>query len=177
MQIKGKGYLEAAVALSVLMSMFLWFLVHGYLQDLVEESEAEAMKDMKIVTAVQNYQNAHLDKEAFMKEVVEAQQRVDKAMPEEMEQGAFLSRLQQEAIGAGLKLRQVKPGEIAVEDDCRMLPVEVQMAGNYFQLLSFLRDLDKEERFMQLRDLKVHSEQGHLQCDMKICIFAEPAKA
>lgn len=177
MRLRGKEYLEAALALSLLLSLFLWFFVHGFLREMEGESAAEAMKDRKIVIAVQNYQNAHLDREAFMKEIVEAQQRADKAMPDEMEQGAFLSRLQQEAIGAGLKLRQVKPGEVDMEGDCRVLPVEVQMAGNYFQLLSFLRDLDKEERFMQLRDLKVHSEQGHLQCDMKICIFAEPAKA
>lgn len=177
LKVKGKDWLLAAGVTSLWLAVLFRVFVHGPIMDASKHVDEEAQKARQMVTAVQNYQNAHLDKEKYIKEISEAQQRADKAIPQELEQAGFISRLQQEALQAGLALRQVKPGEpTAAEGECLALPVHVQLSGNYFQLLDFLRALGQEERFLQLRELEIRSRDGQLDCGLQLRIFAELPK-
>lgn len=172
MKMNGKRWLWSSLGGGLAVSLLVFLLVHQPLREAIGRLEDEAAVNRQIVTEVQNYQNAHLDREAFMKELTEAEQQADKALPEEMSQGNFISRLQRDALRAGLRLRQVQPQETVRLEDCRMLPVHVELEGNYFALLKFLRELGKDERFMQLRGLHISSEKGVLLCDMDIAIYA-----
>lgn len=162
----------AAFAGSLVVSLLFFSFVHRPVRAEIDRLDNDSAVNRQIVMEVQNYQNEHLDKEAFLLELAEAQRQADKALPEEMSQGNFLSRLQRDALRAGLRLKQVHPQEIVRLDNCRMLPVHVEVAGNYFELLRFLQELAKDERFMQLRDLHISSEKGTLLCDMNIAIYA-----
>jgi len=176
LKLKNKEWLAAAGAVSLCLAVLFWVFVHCAIREAAARLEGEARQIRLEVTAVQNYQNAHLDKDKYVKEISDAQQQADKAMPRDFEQASFISRLQREALQAGLTLRQVRPGEPRqAAEGCRTLPVHVQLGGNYFQLLDFLRALGQEERFLQFREMEIKSKDGQLDCGLQLNIFAEPA--
>ena len=125
--------------------------------------------------AVQNFQNAHLDEQEYKKELTERLERAEKALPPHLGQGEFLGRIQQAALGTGLNLEQASPQERQQVEECVALPVQLRVAGDYFQLLDFLQRLRGDERFYQLRQLKVKAagESGKLEAEILLVMFAE----
>jgi Tfp pilus assembly protein PilO len=67
------------------------------------------------------------------------------------------------------------PKEQQPMEECVAMPVQLKVAGNYFQLLDFLQRLRGEERFYQLRQMKVRNlgEGGKLEVDILLVMFAE----
>ena len=168
--------LKLIVAAGALLLCIFYFFVHAPLQEKCRENEEAALQLREEKVAVQNFQNAHLDQVAYKEELAERLARADKALPAHLSQGEFLNRLQADAFGAGLKLEEALPRERqAVEEHCVALPVQLKVAGDYFELLDFLQRLRKEERFYQLKQIKVDAKEGagRLEAEMLLVMFAE----
>lgn len=173
---KAEERLKLITAAGVLILGAFYFFVHLPLQDKCRANEAQASQLREERIAVQNFQNAHLNQEEYRQELAERLERADKALPSHLGQGEFLSRLQADALGTGLQLEEALPKERqAVEGHCVALPVQFKVAGDYFQLLDFLQRLRGEERFYQLRQMKVKvkGKGSVLEAEMLIVMFAE----
>ena len=173
---KAEERLKLILAAGALLLCAFYFFVHLPLQEQCRENEGQALQLREERIAVQNFQNAHLKQEEYQQELIERLERADKALPPHLNQGEFLSRLQAEALGTGLEREEALPRERqTVEEHCVALPVQFKVAGNYFQLLDFLQRLRGEERFYQLRQLKVKTkgQGGKLEAEMLIVMFAE----
>ena len=173
---KAEERLKLILAAGALLLCAFYFFVHLPLQEKCRENEGQALQLREERIAVQNFQNAHLNQEEYQQELTERLKRANKALPPAMRQGDFLSRLQAEALGTGLELEEALPRERqTVEERCVALPVQFKVAGNYFQLLDFLQRLRGEERFYQLRQLKVKAKGkgDKLEAEMLIVMFAE----
>ena len=159
----------------VLFCLF-YFFVHLPLQERCRENEVQALQLREEYIAVQNFQNAHLNLTEYQTELAQRLERADKALPVHLNQGEFLGRLQADALGTGLQLEEALPRERqALEEQCVALPVQLKVAGDYFQLLDFLQRLRGEERFYQLRQMRVHAQgdSGKLEAEMLLVMFAE----
>ena len=175
MKLAGKEKLQLTLAAGTLLLLAFYFFVHLPLQELCEERSSKAIRLHQEAMAVQNFQNAHLDEQAYKQELTERLERAEKALPPHLGQGAFLGRIQRVALGTGLKLEQALPQERQQVEACVALPVQLKVAGDYFQLLDFLQRLREDERFYQLRQLKVKAagESGKLEADILLVMFAE----
>ena len=116
--------------------------------------------------------NAHRDMDTFGKEIAGHQEAALKAIPEELHQGEFLEFLQRLALGNRIELLGVVPGREVQEGEAVALPVQVRMRCGYFQLLDFMKGLQSGERFLQVRNAKIKSDNGNLVCQLDIAIFA-----
>ena len=173
---KAEERLKLITAAGVLILGAFYFFVHLPLQDKCRANEAQASQLREERIAVQNFQNAHLNQEEYRQELAERLERADKALPSHLGQGEFLSRLQADALGTGLQLEEALPRERqAVEEHCVALPVQFKVAGDYFQLLDFLQRLRGEDRFYQVRQMKVKvkGKGSVLEAEMLIVMFAE----
>lgn len=175
MKLEGKEKLQLTLAAGALLLLIFYFFVHLPLQELCEERSSKAISLHQEVMAVQNFQNAHLDEQAYKQELMERLERAEKALPPHLGQGEFLGRIQRAALDTGLRLEEALPQERQQVEDCLALPVQLRVAGNYFQLLDFLQRLRLEERFYQLRQLKVRTagDGGRLEADIMLVMFAE----
>jgi len=175
MKLEGERKLRLIMAAGAVFLLAFYFCVHLPLQELCEEKSSQAEKIHREVLAVQNFQNAHLDEQEYRKELTERLERAEKALPPHMGQGEFLGRIQKAALGTGLRLEQAMPKEQQPMEECVAMPVQLKLAGNYFQLLDFLQRLRGEERFYQLRQMKVKNlgEGGKLEVDILLVMFAE----
>lgn len=168
----GKEWLEAAGCICLLLLTGGYFFVHEPLAAMEQEARLSAEKSRMDLTAVDNYQNAHLDMEAYEKELTEQQAHAEQAMPNVMEQGKFLGMLQQEALRNHVELKQVVPKPIQQEERLFILPIEVKMRCDYFSLLSFLQGLQQCDRYIQVERTALHEENGALDCSLLLRIYA-----
>lgn len=96
-------------------------------------------------------------------------------LPESMEQGRFLSLLQQEALRHGVVLTEVMPGSARSTERFAELAVETEICGSYFQVLDFLEAMEQSGRFLRIENTKVKSENGLLHCRILFKIYAMKA--
>ena len=136
--------------------------------------ESEIREERESLMRVQNFMNAsdaHAHEEALAARGVAAEKR----LPKSMGQGSFLELLEREAQHEQLTLAAVVPGETAKEGGALRLPLEVEIDGDYFHLLAFLKELEKSERFVRMENAEIHSDDGRLHVKIRLSIFAEEA--
>ena len=117
--------------------------------------------------------NAHGDGAERAKARAARSAALEKRLPARMGQGDFLALLEREAQHEKLMLAAVAPGQIEEEGGVSRLPLDVELDGDYFHLLAFLKDLEKSERFVRMESTEIKSEDGRLHVKMRLSIFAE----
>ena len=170
---RGKEFFAVTCCACAWILAAFYFFPHEQWKEEAEQAYAEQAKEEQEIVGIENFMNAHRDMEEFSRETAMHQEMVLKALPEDMEQGAFLEFLQRLAIGHQIELLGVFPGKSSQEKDGVMvLPVQVKMNCSYFQLLDFLRELQEGERFLQVRNARIHSDGRRLTCQLDLAIFA-----
>ena len=157
MQIREREKAVLILFVAVLLSAGWWFFFHTPLRAATARWQADGMKSHAQLIDVQNYKNESGDHTARQAERERRHAFLSKALPEHLEQGAFLSGLERLALEDHLELQGVKPEEAHARDDgLQELPVSVTASGDYFELLAFLEALDAQKaagRFVLVRGL------------------------
>lgn len=107
----GNSWLKWSALVCVMMMAGWYWLIHEPLSAGRQKMEMEAEQAMAQTVAVENYQHAHLDFSVYQKDLSGQQERADKALPDEMEQGKFLGLLEYTAKRNHVELEQVEPGQ------------------------------------------------------------------
>ncbi len=170
--LEGREWLGAAACLSMLLVLACYQFVELPLQSARQDAQAESAKVRAEVVAVENYQNAHLDFSAFEKDLLEQQVRADQALPDQLEQGRFLTEVQQQAIRHQVLLQSVTPGKVQSQDGVKVLPVQLRFHCSYFALLAFLREIQNSDRYISVQQTAIQVKEGLLDCEMLLHIFA-----
>ena len=134
--------------------------------------ESEIREERESLVRGQNFMNAS-DARAHEEALAARGAAAEKRLPKSMGQGSFLELL--EAQHEQLTLAAVVPGETAKESGALRLPLEVEIDGDYFHLLAFLKELEKSERFVRMENAEIHSDDGRLHVKIRLSIFAEEA--
>ena len=171
-KLEGREWLGAAACVSVLLGLGFYQFIHLPLRAGLQETAAENMRVRTTVVSVENYQNAHLDFAAFEKDLREQQTRAGHALPAQLEQGTFLTEIQQQALRHQVQLQGVIPGKVEEVDHVKVLPIQLKFHCSYFALLSFLRDLQESDRYISVKQTTVQMKDGLLDCEMVLNIFA-----
>ncbi|MBR1859366.1 MAG: hypothetical protein IJ797_07695, partial [Selenomonadaceae bacterium] len=64
-----------------------------------------------------NYKNRHKNLDEYLNELETRYQSTNKALPEQLNQGAFITFLQQTAITNKVKIISIKPGTVKINSD------------------------------------------------------------
>ncbi|MCI6284565.1 type 4a pilus biogenesis protein PilO [Selenomonas sp.] len=181
MEERKKAALVAAAVL--LLTAGWWFFFHTPMQAATERWQAENMKTHAQLIDVQNYKNDSGNLAARQAEQKKRHAFLAKALPDTLEQGAFLSGVERLALADHLVLLGVKPGEALQRDDgLQELPVTVTASGDYFSLLEFLKGLDAQKaggRFVLVRGLSIQAgKTGEpLTATLSLSVFASARQA
>lgn len=147
------------------------FGMHRPLQIKTEAMAQQAQQLQTEAAAVQAKQNS-ADFRALTQKLEETKRQTDKALPEDLAQGKFLTTLQQKANAHHLLLQKIAPGKASQSDDLQMLPIQLRLSGSYFSLLDFLRDLREEDRYVQIVQASAETGDEGLTSELTVCIFA-----
>ena len=170
---RSKMLLSAIFALALLLCTAFFQLCFLPQRAEIARLEEEAAKEKDALVAVQNFMNAHGDGAERAKARAARSAALEKRLPARMGQGDFLALLEREAQHEKLTLAAVASGQIEEEGGVSRLPLDVELDGDYFHLLAFLKDLEKSERFVRMESTEIKSEDGRLHVKMRLSIFAE----
>lgn len=159
----------AAVFLAVAFHQWCYVPQRAELAGLAGELEEQR----QAAAAVQGFMNMHADEKERSAALSERSAALEKRLPKSMGQGAFLALLEREALHEKLTLAAVVPGPLEEEGGTSRLPLDVELDGDYFHLLAFLKGLERSERFVRVESTEIHSDDGRLHVKLKLSIFAE----
>ena len=162
--------LGAAATLCLLLLFFL--AVHLPLERAAQEYRSEAAEAAGEIVTIGNFQNAHLDRKAYLAELNKRQERAWKALPEDLEQGKFIVYVERLAQQSHIQLQQVSPQKKAAAADKRSLSLHLRLQGGYFSLLRFMRGLQDGERLVAVNNMAVRVEGQELVTDLVVNIYA-----
>ena len=168
----GWNRLYATLGLCALAGMLFAAFVHIPMQEATVQAEAQAAEAREEYARIANFKNEHLDMAAYERELSEHESRGERALPSELEQGAFLRSLQRAAMENGIVLQKVSPEDVQAADGLRALPVNVAFQCDYFALLGFLQELQHVERFVRVKEMKMTEKDGRLDCTVQLIVYA-----
>ena len=149
------------------------FWVHSMLQERRAWTEEQRLQITKEVDAVELFVRTRASRPNWEAETAAREKRILRTLPESMDQGGFLTAIQRKAVIAGLTIEKVTPGSQQNESGLLTLPVSLVCKGNYFQLVSFFRQIEERGRYVKIREVRIESaEAGMLRCHLEMQIFA-----
>ena len=155
-----------------------WQFAHKYAQQRILQSDLERQKLAQISLNILNYKNKYGDLDEYMKRLEERFQRLDKILPERMQQGEVVSFLQRTALENQIKIISLTPSSIQPVDadstEVSKLPISIKIECKYISLIHFLKSLEASERLINVEDISIISkgDGDWLTCDLIIIIFA-----
>ena len=174
---RGQRFFVLALAGTLLLLLFFYVVLHRPLQMAAADFRQQGAQAEKTVTAIANFQNAHLPLHDYQRELGRRERRARQALPGSMEQGEFLVALDRLAVRSHLRILSVVPGKAAADEGRHCLPVKLQLTGNYFSLLHFLQGLQQGERLVVINSLTVKQgkdREDALTAELGLRIFSVP---
>ena len=89
--------------------------------------------------------------------------RLAAALPEEHAQGAFFSSVERSARHAGVTLVRMVPQPTVSDGEIVRQSAEIHVSGDYFALISFLREVESGERTAVFKALRLTADGAMLQ--------------
>lgn len=168
---KCRGFAAASCLLLALWAAMMWQGA-GAVQEL-EEQEQSLHQMQEEYAALERLQEEHPDVEKYQLEVEMEKKRVAALLPDEMQTGVFLQELKAASDRTGMVLCELVPEEAQEENGLLAMSVRVNLQGDYFSLVRFLRALQNGSRFMQVVAMDVASKGDFLDCRLQFKIFSE----
>lgn len=174
---KDKGYVIILTLAGTLAGgLLFYFFLHKPLLAAAEDCNRQAAEAVREVTAVTNFQNAHLNMKEYRAELKKREQRVMQYLPENLSQGEFILYLERLAMRSKMELQMVNPQKSELQGDVFCLPLKLKLTGSYFCLLKFLQGLQEGERLAVVKNMSIEAKENMLSVSMLLNIYAVPVK-
>ncbi len=154
---------------------FLHF-IHDPILEETEGINAEKEELLREIIDIENFSNQHRDMKQFSAEVSKQQEKVDRALPDELTESRVIHLLQQHALKHHIRILSISPEQQKEESGLTVLPLQLKLDCSYFQLLDFLRDIQEADRFVRISRLEVHNQEGRLLFNLEASVYAMPEK-
>ncbi|MFC1665068.1 type 4a pilus biogenesis protein PilO [Pseudomonadota bacterium] len=142
------------IAVAILFAGY-WFVIKGQLETL-ENAERE---EQKLRATYLSKAALAVNLPAYRKQVQEIQQNFGvmlRQLPNRTEVPELLIDITQVGLGRGLKFVLFKPQRKQVRDFYAVLPINLQVVGNYHQLGEFVSDLASMPRIVTLGNININ---------------------
>ena len=162
------------LALLVMSLVLVAALVLCYLQLRDWQLQQETLDVEKQELQLSELRLAALQKQEQQKQRLEEElELLTQLLPDQPAEARLLVDLQAGADLSGMALLQVRYGEYVERDGFLEIPLELQLEGTYFGLMSFLDYLNLAERALRLQQLRVdeNSETENLSVYMTASVF------
>ena len=171
-----QAVLLIALAGTLLGVMLFYFILHRPLVAAADDCAQQAAEAAQEITAITNFQNAHLQMKEYRHELTLREQRILRYLPEKMGQGEFIQYLERLSLKSKVKLQMVSPQKSIPDGDNLCLPIKLRLNGSYFGLLDFMQGLQNGDRLAVVKNMSITAGETDLEVEMLIHIYAVPVK-
>ncbi len=145
----------AGVGLALLTAAAYWFIFYSDTAAKIEgaERQRKTLNDELVVE-----QQAEASYFADRDELALREQRareLNKLLPPDAQEDAFLSSVQQASNSAGIDLKAYSPLDEVSENFYAKVPMRLEMTGKFHQIAKFAYDLGKVDRIINVEDIEL----------------------
>src|SRR5258708_4675331 len=150
-------YAKAGVALGVVMLTAggYWFVFYSDTAAKIEgaERQKKALRD-ELVQEQQAEASYFADRDELALREQRARE-LNKLLPPDAQEDAFLSSVQQASNSAGVDLKAYAPQEEIGQNFYAKVPMKLEMTGKFHQIAKFAYDLGKVDRIINVEDIEL----------------------
>ena len=145
----------AAAAAAALTASAYWFIFYS---DTAAKIEGAERQKKELREALASEQQAEASYFADRDELALREQRareLNKLLPPDAQEDAFLSSVQQASNAAGIDLKAYAPLEESVQNFYAKVPMKLEMTGKFQQIARFAYDLGRVDRIINVEDIEL----------------------
>lgn len=154
-----KYLLQLLTALSVCFMLYRLFILPSFSQ--LEEQRKQHDVLQQELERYQSFAAAHQDYDLFLKQQSERLAQLQQRLPEQASFSGLLPVWQQQAHSCGVKVSEVKVlPQAAGKEKLAVQQVRIALTGSYFNVLKFVRQLEKSENFVNLSKVNITGDES-----------------
>jgi type IV pilus assembly protein PilO len=142
-------------ALSILVLFTYWFIFYS---DVASKIEGAQRQKATLHDALATQQQAEATYFADRGELALREQRareLNKVLPADPQEDAFLSSVQQASNAAGIDLKGYSPQEEIPQSFYAKIPMRIDLVGKFHQIAKFAYELGKIDRIINVEDIEL----------------------
>jgi type IV pilus assembly protein PilO len=140
---------------SALVLFAYWFIFYS---DVASKIEGAARQKTKLRDDLSAQQQAEATYFTDRGELALREQRardLNKVLPPDAQEDAFLSSLQQASNAAGIDLKGYSPQEEVMQTFFAKVPMQIELSGKFHQIAKFAYELGKSERIINVENIEL----------------------
>jgi Tfp pilus assembly protein PilO len=173
----GRFCKEYKVCVILLVSFLLgcslfFFYIYLPQKDAIHTKHRQLQEQQTKLAEINDFLKTYGDSGKYKQETEKLYLRASTRLPDKMEQGNFLTILQEKALLQNIQLSSILPGTIEAYGTYFSLPIQISFHCTYFQLLDFLQSLEEAERFFVVQGVNVHAASQELECMIHLLVYS-----
>jgi type IV pilus assembly protein PilO len=132
-----------------------WFVFYSDVAAKIEGAHRQKTKLTDDFAAQQQAEATYLADRAELALREQRARDLNKVLPPDSQEDAFLSSLQQASNAAGIDLKGYSPQEERAETFYAKIPMRVELTGRFHQIAKFAYELGKSERVINVENIEL----------------------
>lgn len=159
------------ISICCIFSAFYSFIYIPQQDEILELKNLKQSNENKI-QLVEKFVVSHPDISEYDHEIQSNLDNVNKKIPNMHDVSSFLMQIRQIAQISNVQLLHVKPRNLVNKAEYSSLLVDIEIKGNYFQTIKFLKNLEAMERFNSVNKILIQSSNEVLNTKLEINIYS-----
>jgi len=159
------------ISICCIVSAFYIFIYIPQQDEIIELKNLKQSNENKI-QLVEKFVVIHPDISEYDHEIQLNLDNVNKKIPNMHDISNFLMQVKQISQSSNVEVLHVKPKNLVNKDEYSSLLVDIEIKGNYFQTIKFLKNLEAIERFNSVNKMLIQSSNEVLNTKLEINIYS-----
>ena len=167
------------LGLAIVVMVFYTYVYQSQQQCLAQLNTDLQMTKQK-VQVLEGFLAQHPDLKQYEKELQDKTDLVNSKLPADKDISSFIMQVEDSAKKTNVKLNRVKPIGEENKENYRGIKVELDITGDYFQTLEFLKKLEQLQRCNTVTDMSVQAKDEILNSKLSLLVYSygvTPTKA
>ena len=158
------------LGLAIVVMVFYTYVYQSQQQCLAQLNTDLQMTKQK-VQVLEGFLAQHPDLKQYEKELQDKTDLVNSKLPADKDISSFIMQVEDSAKKTNVKLNRVKPIGEENKENYRGIKVELDITGDYFQTLEFLKKLEQLQRFNTVTDMSVQAKDEILNSKLSLLVY------
>jgi len=149
------GKVGVAAGLSVVVLFAYWFVFYSDVASKIEGALRQKKKLHDDLILQEQAEASYFEDRGDLALHEQRARELNKALPPDPEEDAFLSSVQQASNAAGIDLQSYAPTDEVAQSFYSKIPMRLELTGKFHQIAKFAYDLGKMDRIINVENIEL----------------------
>lgn len=173
---KDRYYLMVITSTIIIFWLIMYLCIYSAQLSRLQEARHNIDRNRMQINDLQSFSDKFDKDRTALTKIAQENSFWENKLPDRKDEISFISMLHGMATKADVHILAVEPAELTDKNNnYEIAAVKLKIAGNYFQLLDFLAQLDEADRYNIISKMNITNSEDTLQAEMFVKIFSLPA--